>query len=216
MCASGIPDPFTQTPQPTMALTPSTMLPLGTRAPDFSLPSTDGETVSLDGQRGERGTVVMFICNHCPYVIHIADALAGTARDYMAKGIGFVAINSNDTEAFPADNLENMVREKASRGYPFPYLLDPSQEVARAYDAACTPDIYLFDGDLELVYRGQFDDSRPNRISSGNYDSSDSRPTGGDLKAAMDSLLSGEPVAGDQKPSMGCNIKWKPGNEPGA
>lgn len=199
-----------------MALTPSTMLPLGTRAPDFSLPSTDGEAVSLDGQRGERGTVVMFICNHCPYVIHIADALAGTAHDYMARGIGFVAINSNDTEAFPADNLENMIREKASRGYPFLYLLDASQEVARAYDAACTPDIYLFDGDLELVYRGQFDDSRPNRISSGNYDSSGSSPTGGDLKAAMDALLSGEPVAGDQKPSMGCNIKWKPGNEPGA
>ncbi len=199
-----------------MALTPSTMLPLGTRAPEFSLPSTEGETLSLADRRGDRGTVVMFICNHCPYVIQIADALTGTAREYMARGIGFVAINSNDTAAFPADNLENMIREKAHRGYPFPYLLDSSQEVARAYDAACTPDIYLFDGNLELVYRGQFDDSRPNRISPGNYDASGSRSTGRDLKAAMDALLSGEPVAGDQKPSMGCNIKWKPGNEPDA
>ena len=199
-----------------MTLTPSAMLPLGTRAPEFSLPSTDGETVSLAGHRGDRGTVVLFICNHCPYVIHIADALAETARAYMDRGIGFVAINSNDTEAFPDDSLENMIRERESRGYPFPYLLDASQEVARAYDAACTPDIYLFDGNLELVYRGQFDDSRPNRVSPGNYDSSGSRPTGRDLKAAMDALLAGHPVPGDQQPSMGCNIKWKPGNEPAA
>lgn len=199
-----------------MSLTPSTMLPLGTKAPDFSLPSTDGETVSLTARRGDRGTAVLFICNHCPYVIHIADALAETAREYMAKGIGFIAINSNDTEAYPADNLENMIRERESRGYPFTYLLDASQAVARAYDAACTPDIYLFDGDLALVYRGQFDDSRPIRMSPGNYDSPDNPCTGRDLKAAMDALLSGQPVPGDQMPSMGCNIKWKPGNEPGA
>ena len=197
-----------------MALTPSSMLPLGTTAPDFALPSTGGQVVKLSNRTGSRGTVVLFICNHCPYVIHIADSLAQVAAEYMEKGIGFVAINSNDTSAYPDDNMENMIREKQRRGYPFPYLLDETQDVAKAYDAACTPDIYLFDADLRLVYRGQFDDSRPNRISSGNYDSSDNSPTGADLKAAMDALLAGESVPGDQKPSVGCNIKWKPGNEP--
>ncbi|MCY4149656.1 MAG: thioredoxin family protein [Gammaproteobacteria bacterium] len=197
-----------------MSLTPSNMLPIGTRAPDFSLPSTEGTMVDLASQCGERGTVVLFICNHCPYVIHIADTLAGTAREYMAKGIGFVAINSNDTSAYPEDGMEYMIREKQDRNYPFPYLIDDSQEVARAYDAACTPDIYLFDSDLRLVYRGQFDDSRPGRVSSGNYDSTGKQPTGRDLRAAMDCLLQEIRVPDDQKPSIGCNIKWKPSFEP--
>lgn len=197
-----------------MALTPSTMLPLGTSAPQFTLPSTEGHRVSLADCRGDAGTVIMFICNHCPYVIHIAEKLADVALAYQARGIGFVAINSNDTEAFPDDSLENMIAEKARRGYPFPYLLDESQQVAKAYDAACTPDIYLFDANLELAYRGQFDATRPNRISSGNYDASGSSPTGKDLTDAMDALLAGRPPATDQVPSVGCNIKWKPGNEP--
>ena len=190
------------------------MLPIGTLAPDFLLPSTEGTTVDLSSQRGQKGTVVLFICNHCPYVIHIANALAGTAREYMTQGIGFVAINSNDTSAFPEDGMEYMIREKRDRNYPFPYLLDDSQKVAQSYDAACTPDIYLFNSDLRLVYRGQFDDSRPRRISSGNYDSTSEQPTGRDLRAAMDCLLGGFPVPNDQKPSIGCNIKWKPGLEP--
>ena len=198
-----------------MALTPSTMLPLGTKAPPFDLPSTEGKNFSLENCRGERGTVVLFICNHCPYVIHIAEKLAAVSATYMEKGIGFVGINSNDTEAFPDDNMENMVREKATRGYPFPYLLDETQSVARAYDAACTPDIYLFDADDRLVYRGQFDATRPNRVASGNYNSDGVTPSGKDLIAAMDALLADEPVATDQIPSVGCNIKWKPGNEPG-
>ncbi len=197
-----------------MTLTPSSSLPLGTTAPDFALPSTEGETVSLADRQGAVGTVVLFICNHCPYVIHIADRLAEVAGEYQAKGIGFVAINSNDTEAYPDDSLENMIREKTRRGYPFPYLLDESQEVARAYDAACTPDIYLFDGDRKLVYHGQFDETRPRRISSGNYDAT-STPTGADLIAAMDALILDTPVPADQKPSVGCNIKWKPGNDAG-
>lgn len=196
-----------------MALTPSNMLPIGTRAPDFSLTSTEGLTIDLDSQRGEKGTAVLFICNHCPYVIHIADVLARTAQQYMAKGIGFVAINSNDTLAFPEDSMENMIREKQDRGYPFPYLLDDSQEIARSYDAACTPDIYLFDAGLKLVYRGQFDDTRPHRISSGNYDFTSKQPTGRDLRAAMDCLLQELPIPKDQIPSIGCNIKWKPDSD---
>ncbi|MCY4051167.1 MAG: thioredoxin family protein [Gammaproteobacteria bacterium] len=193
-----------------MSLTPSNMLPIGTRALDFILPSTEGTAVDLASQRGDSGTVILFICNHCPYVIHIADALAKTAREYMPKGIGFVAINSNDASEFPEDSMENMIREKQNRNYPFPYLFDDSQEVARSYDAACTPDIYLFNSDLRLVYRGQFDESRPQRISSGNYVSRHEKPTGKDLRAAMDCLLQGIPITSDQKPSIGCNIKWKP------
>ncbi len=196
-----------------MALTSSTMLPLGTPAPAFSLRSTEGEAMHLSDCQGNQGTVVMFICNHCPYVIHLASALAETAGEYMVKGIGFVAINSNDTEAYPDDNMENMIQEKSDRGYPFPYLLDESQEVARAYNAVCTPDFYLFDHNLELVYRGQFDDSRPQRISSGKYNASDV-PNGRDLKTAMDALLQGGRIMMEQKPSMGCSIKWKPGHAP--
>ncbi len=191
------------------------MRPLGTKAPDFSLLSTEGTVIHLADQRGDRGTVVAFICNHCPYVIHMADALAETAREYMTKGIGFIAINSNDAASYPEDSLENMILEKQARGYPFRYLLDESQEVAKSYDAACTPDIYLFNDHMELIYRGQFDDSRPQRISSGHYGPSGLHSTGRDLKAAMDALLQRTPVPTNQKPSMGCNIKWKPGNEPG-
>ena len=180
-----------------MSLTPSSMLPLGTTAPDFSLVSTEGHTVSLDDCRGSRGTVVLFICNHCPYVIHIAGKLAEIAATYQDRGIGFVAVNSNDTEAYPDDNMDNMIVEKKKRGYPFPYLLDDTQQVAKAFDAACTPDIYLFDADLKLVYRGQFDATRPNRISSGNYDSSGIIPTGEDLASALDALLDGRPIKVD-------------------
>lgn len=191
------------------------MLPLGTKAPQFDLPSTEGENFSLDNCRGEKGTVILFICNHCPYVIHIAEKLSAVSANYMDKGIGFVGINSNDTSAFPDDNMENMVLEKRARGYPFPYLLDETQAVAKAYDAACTPDIYLFDANDRLVYRGQFDATRPNRIASGDYNSEGVTPSGKDLVAAMDALLTDRPMPTDQIPSVGCNIKWKPGNEPG-
>lgn len=197
-----------------MALTASTMMPLGNSAPDFSLPSTEGETVSLANARGQKGLAIFFICNHCPYVIHIAPTLAKLADEYQKQGIAFVAINSNDTDAYPADSFELMKEEKAKRGYNFPYLYDADQSVAKAYGAACTPDIYVFDTELKLAYRGQFDDTRPHRISSGNYDSTQNPPTGGDLRAALDLLVEGKPVPEDQIPSMGCNIKWRPGNEP--
>jgi peroxiredoxin len=198
-----------------MALTPSTMLELGTEAPDFSLPDTEGNTVSKDDFRG-KPLLVMFICNHCPYVKHVADELARLGNDYMPKGVGVVAIMSNDVENYPDDSPEKMKAEKASRGYPFPYLYDASQEIAQAYTAACTPDFFLFDADHKLVYRGQLDDTRPERISSGNYDSSNNEANGKDLRAALDAVLAGQKPGGEQKPSMGCNIKWKPGNDPGA
>lgn len=198
-----------------MSMTPSTMLQLGTPAPDFRLPSTQGQQVSLNDFKQAKGLVVAFICNHCPYVIHIAPRLAELAKEYQQKGIAFVAINSNDTEAYPADNMHNMVLEKQNREYSFPYLLDETQQVAQAYSAACTPDLYLFDSDQKLVYRGQFDSSRPHRISSGNYDSSKNQATGEDLQRALDQLLANQPISVQQLPSMGCNIKWKAGNEPG-
>jgi peroxiredoxin len=188
-----------------MALTPSTMLPLGSKAPAFRLPDTEGKTVSLDDFRDAPALLVMFICNHCPYVKHVRDELARLAREYQAKGVAVVGISSNDAAAYPDDGPEAMAREKAAAGYTFPYLYDESQEVARAYQAACTPDLYLFDRDRKLVYRGQLDASRP-----GN----DVPVTGRDLRAALDAVLAGRPVAEDQRPSMGCNIKWKPGNEP--
>ncbi|WP_438865357.1 thioredoxin family protein [Neptunicella sp.] len=197
-----------------MSMTPSTMLQLGTPAPDFRLPSTQGQQVSLNDFKQAKGLVVAFICNHCPYVIHIAPRLAELAKEYQQKGIAFVAINSNDTEAYPADNMHNMVLEKQNREYSFPYLLDETQQVAQAYSAACTPDLYLFDRDQKLVYRGQFDSSRPHRISSGNYDSSKNQATGEDLQRALDQLLANQPISVQQLPSMGCNIKWKAGNEP--
>lgn len=188
-----------------MVRTPSTMLPLGTQAPDFELPNVDGRMVGLAEAAGPRGTVVMFICNHCPFVKHVADHLAMVARDYASRGIGFVAISSNDVAAHPADSPEQMVREAEDRGYLFPYLYDETQEVAKAYHAACTPDFYLFDAERKLAYRGQLDSSRP-----GN----DLPVTGSDLREAIDALLAGRPPRDDQKPSIGCNIKWKAGHEP--
>lgn len=197
-----------------MVLTESTMLPLGAQAPDFTLPATDGGLVSLRDFADARLLCVLFICNHCPYVIHIAPALAQLAQTYRQRGVAFAAINSNDTDAYPADDFDAMKAEKARRGYPFPYLLDASQAVAKAYRAACTPDIFVFDGDRRLAYRGQFDDTRPRRIASGHYDSSGSLPTGADLATALDALLEGNQPPEPQIPSMGCNIKWRPGNEP--
>lgn len=197
-----------------MALTQSNMIDLGSPAPDFSLPSTDGGTCSLDDFKNAEALAVMFICNHCPYVIHIAPALSALADEYLKKNIAFVAINSNDAEAYPADSFENMKAEKDQRHYAFPYLFDETQEVAKTYNAACTPDIYVFDTNQRLVYRGQFDDTRPNRISSGNYDSQAHPAIGNDLRRTLDLILAGEKVPEHQYPSMGCNIKWKPGNEP--
>ena len=188
-----------------MVRTPSTMLALGTSAPDFSLVNVDGRTLSLADVAGSRGTVVMFICNHCPFVKHVADQLAALGHDYLPQGIGVVAISSNDVATHPADSPEQMVRESEERGYVFPYLFDETQAVAKAYHAACTPDFYLFDGDNHLVYRGQLDDSRPD---------SGIPVTGADLRRAIDAVLAGTPVPEPQKPSIGCNIKWKPGNEP--
>jgi peroxiredoxin len=197
-----------------MALTQSTMMALGSKAPDFSLPATDGSVVSLADFSNAKALVILFICNHCPYVIHIAPTLAKLAKEYQEKGVAFVAINSNDTDAYPADSFANMKLEKEKRGYTFPYLFDDTQAVAQSYGAACTPDIYVFDGEQGLVYRGEFDGTRPNRISSGNYDSSVNPASGASLRKALDLLLEGEKIPEDQYPSMGCNIKWKPGNEP--
>jgi peroxiredoxin len=188
-----------------MALTPSTMLTLGTTAPDFRLPDTNGKTVSLVDFKDKPALLVMFICNHCPYVKHIRTGLAQLARDYLPRGIGIVGVNSNDVANYPDDSPAKMKEEAKSAGYLFPYLYDESQAVAKAYRAACTPDIYLFDKGRKLVYRGQFDDSRPgNGIPV----------TGKDLRAALDAVLAGRPVSANQKASMGCNIKWKAGNEP--
>ena len=188
-----------------MVRTPSTMVPLGTRAPDFNLPNVDGRMVGVRDVAGPKGALVMFICNHCPFVKHVADQLALLGRDYLPRGIGMAAISSNDVGTHPADSPEQMVREAEERGYPFPYLYDGSQEVAKAYHAACTPDFFLFDASQELVYRGQLDSSRP-----GN----DVPVSGRDLRAAIDALLAGGKPAVGQTPSIGCNIKWKAGNEP--
>jgi len=188
-----------------MVRTPSTMLPLGTLAPDFDLPNVDGTMVSYAAAAGPRGTVVMFICNHCPFVKHVADQLAALGREFMPRGVGFVAISANDVSTHPADSPEQMVAEAEERGYPFPYLYDETQEVAHAYHAACTPDFYLFDADRRLVYRGQLDPSRPG---------GDLPVTGSDLRRAVEALLAGGPPVADQVPSLGCNIKWKRGNEP--
>nr|WP_288931655.1 thioredoxin family protein [uncultured Allomuricauda sp.] len=183
-----------------MARTPSNMLPLGTKAPDFDLLDTiSDKKVALDDIKGEKGTVIMFICNHCPFVIHVNPQIVKLAKEYQEKGIAFVAISSNDVENYPQD-APHLMKEKAKEeDYSFPYLYDETQEVAKAYDAACTPDFYLFDSDMTLVYRGQLDDSRPgNGLPL----------TGTDLKNAMDAVLDGKEVDSDQKPSLGCNIKW--------
>jgi peroxiredoxin len=181
------------------------MLPIGTPAPDFRLPDTDGKLVALDDFRDAPTLLVAFICNHCPYVKHIRHELARLSRDYQRKGVAVVGINSNDAVNYPDDSPEMMVREKAEVGYTFPYLYDETQAVARAYQAACTPDFYVFDKDRRLVYRGQLDGSRPGNPVP---------VTGKDLRAALDAALAGRPIGDDQRPSMGCNIKWKRGNEP--
>jgi peroxiredoxin len=181
------------------------MLPLGSKAPDFSLPNIDGKIVSLSDLSGHKALLVVFICNHCPYVKHVRPELVALERDYRPRGVAMVAINSNDPGTYPADSPEMMVREAREAGYVFPYLFDATQEVAKSYRAACTPDLYLFDADLKLVYRGQIDDTRPN---------SGRAPNGESIRAALDALLDGRPIPEPQKPSMGCNIKWRPGNEP--
>lgn len=186
-----------------MAKTESRMLPLGTPAPDFALPDTvSGKTVRFEEVAGDKGTLVMFICNHCPFVKHVLDELVRLGRDYRDSGIGLVAISSNDITGYPQDRPERMKELAESEGFEFPYLYDESQNTARAYDAACTPDFYVFDHRRKLVYRGQLDDSRPgNGIPV----------TGADVRAALDALLEGKPLARQQKPSIGCNIKWKSG-----
>ncbi|MEM9545715.1 MAG: thioredoxin family protein [Bacteroidota bacterium] len=184
-----------------MALTESNMISLGTEAPNFDLPNTlSGETLSLSQARGENGTVIIFSCNHCPFVVHVNDELIAVAEAYKSKGINFVLISSNDVDKYPQDSPEKMKILGEELGYPFPYLYDETQQIAKAYDAACTPDIYLFDAELKLYYRGRLDGSRP-----GN----DIPLTGGDLRGAMDELLEGNDPPAKQYPSAGCNIKWK-------
>lgn len=187
-----------------MVKTASTMLSLGTQAPDFSLPNVDGTTVSL-AQFSGKPLLVVFMCNHCPFVIHIRSALQQFAVEYQAKGMEIVGISSNDAAGYPQDGPEKMKIEAMSAGYTFPYLYDGTQEVANAYKAACTPDIFLFDADHSLVYRGQFDASRPGNGLP---------VTGADLRAACDAVLAGKPVSSEQRASIGCNIKWRIGQEP--
>ena len=195
-----------------MVLTPSTMLPLGTSMPGFSLPDLNGrfpgrDRVSADDFRDAPALLVAFLSHHCPFVTHIRAGFAQFAREYQARGLAIVAINSNDADAFPEDGPEGMQQEAASAGYVFPYLFDEAQEVAKAFRAACTPDLYLFDRHRTLVYRGRFDESRPR--------TNPPMPvTGRDIRAAVDAVLAGQPVSPDQKNSVGCNIKWKRGNAP--
>ena len=180
------------------------MLPLGTNAPDFNLPDTEGRIVSLADFK-DRPLAVIFMCNHCPYVVHIRAGLAQLARDYQSRGVGIVGINANDVKNYPSDGPAMMRDEVKQAGYTFPYLFDETQSVAKAYRAACTPDIFLFDKNQKLVYRGQFDPSRPG---------SGLPVTGKDLRAALDAVLAGKPVSENQQASIGCNIKWQAGNEP--
>lgn len=188
-----------------MAKTSSTMLDLGTVAPPFRLPDTQERTVSLDNFNEAGALLVVFMCNHCPYVKQIRSALAALARDYQPRGLAMVGINANDAENYPDDSPQKMAEEVITAGYTFPYLYDRDQRVAQAYRAACTPDFFLFDEQRKLAYRGQFDDSRPgNNVPV----------TGRDLRAAIDAVLAHNAVNPDQKPSLGCNIKWKAGNEP--
>ena len=184
-----------------MALTPSVMIPLGTKAPDFKLlDAVSDSEMNLEQLKSDKATVIMFICNHCPYVKHVQQGLVELANDYISKGVSFIAINSNDVKIYTEDSPDNMKKVAERLGYPFPYLFDETQEIAKAYDAACTPDFYIFDEGLKLIYRGQMDDSRP-----GN-----GKPvTGNDIRKALDQILGGTPVSEDQIPSIGCNIKWK-------
>lgn len=184
-----------------MARTPSNMLPLGTEAPEFNLvDSISGKRMSLEHIKGPKGTLIIFMCNHCPFVIHILDEIERLSAEYKLKSIDTIAISSNDVANYPEDSPEKMKELAEKMDFVFPYLYDETQEVAKAYDAACTPDFYLFDDKLKLVYRGQLDNSRPgNGIPV----------TGEDLRAAMDNLLEGKEISKDQKPSLGCNIKWK-------
>ncbi len=183
-----------------MALTSSNLFPLGTKAPDFSLPDTvSGKIRTLSGLRSDKATVIMFICNHCPYVKHVNAGLVALANTYIKKGVSFIGINSNDAKKYPEDSPEQMTQVALKNNYPFPYLFDEEQEVAKAYDAACTPEFYVFDKDMLLYYHGQMDDSRP---------STDIPVTGKDLALALDLLLSGKPYSGVQKPGIGCGIKW--------
>jgi peroxiredoxin len=188
-----------------MVQTASTMLSLGVKAPDFSLPDLSGKKVSLTDFADAPALLMIFMCNHCPYVKHVADVLTKLTKEYQQRGVAVVGINSNDASAYPDDSPAKMIEESKLRGYPFPYLYDESQAVAKAYRAACTPDFYVFDQQSKLVYRGQMDSSRPgNGIPV----------TGDDLRAALDAVLANKPAPVNQKPSLGCNIKWKPGNEP--
>jgi peroxiredoxin len=188
-----------------MALTLSTMLPLGTPAPDFQLPDTSGRAVTLTSFKEKSALLVMFICNHCPYVKHLRAGLAQLALDYSPRGAAFVGINANDVANYPDDSPAKMAAEAMAAGYTFPYLFDETQAVAKAYHAACTPDFFLFDRGRRLVYRGQFDDSRPgNGVPV----------TGKDIRAALEAVLAGKTTSAFQAPSIGCNIKWKRGNEP--
>lgn len=184
-----------------MALTLSKMLPLGTQAPEFKLPDTVSEkTLSLQELKSPVATVIMFICNHCPFVQHIIAGIVKVAKEYQAKNIAFIAISSNDVANYPEDSPKNMKSLAKEMGFTFPYLYDETQKVAKAYDAACTPEFYIFDKNLLCVYRGQFDEARPGKNIP---------VTGKDLRDALDCLLAGNPIPADQKPSMGCNIKWK-------
>ena len=188
-----------------MVRTASTMLPLGTKAPEFSLPDTDGNSVALSDLADKKGLLVIFMCNHCPFVKHVAAQLKTLADDYLSQELAIVGISSNDAEKYPDDSPSAMATEKQQRGYNFPYLYDEDQSVAQAYAAACTPDFYLFDASMKLVYRGQLDASRPD---------SGIPVTGEDLRAAIDAVLAGQSPSEQQTPSIGCNIKWKAGNEP--
>lgn len=194
-----------------MARTPSRMPELGMQAPDFALPDTvSGRNVRLVDFTGSPALLVMFLCNHCPFVKHVRDQVAAIGREYHARGVAVVAISSNDVASHPDDSPDLMKREAADAGYSFPYLYDESQAVAKAYRAACTPDFFLFDRNRRLYYRGQLDASRPSKYLDGKHVASDGR----DLRNALERLLAGEPAPQPQLPSLGCNIKWKPGNEP--
>ncbi len=188
-----------------MVATASTMVEIGTPAPHFDLPDTHGRRVSLADFRDAKALLVVFMCNHCPFVRHVLDAFVELAAEYQKKGLAVVGVNANDVDSFPDDRPERMAQIAREKGFTFPYLYDESQGTAQAYHAACTPDFFLFDGSRKLVYRGQMDDSRPG---------SNKPVTGSDLRAALDAVLAGRPTPDVQKPSLGCNIKWRPGNEP--